>query len=159
VDVQSLIDDWERIRATVPPAKVESAFAGDSSVAEIQLMSRQQEVWEAYVCLSGFCELTGASPGDVLEHIRTGIFNAGVPASREAADFIDYSAQYWTVGRKNFLTGAVKVKTLLAEQRITVQSSTLDKLQECRAKHEPDWDKVWKCVRAGGGQRAQSAAG
>ena len=160
MDVQELIDDWDRIRTTVPSTEdVNTAFAGSRTVAEIHLMSRRREVWEAFVCLISFCEVEGSNPNDVLQEIQSGIFDVDAQPSPVARAFVAYSTQYMTVGKKEFLSGALKVKTLFTDQLIMIRSSTLDKLQECRAAHEPDWDKVWRCVRAGGGQSAKSAAG
>jgi|GEM_PF-7004894 len=160
MDVSTLIESWTEIRLTVPrPELTEQIAPGERVVNEIYHMSRRKDSWEAFICLQGYCGLTESDPNEVLRVVEADILAGSERDSTTVQSFLSYSAPYITIEPSIFLAASIRVRTLLAGDLIITRASALDTLQECRAQYEPDWDKVWKCVRKAGGGRSASAAG
>ena len=156
MDVRTLINDWEIIRSTIPSQDLsEEMPLGHRHVGEIAYMSRRKERWEVFVCLMSFQKIEKKDPNKILSELEEYVFQKR--PSELVSSFLQYSSEYVMVTHEQFLSEAVRLRRDLGNKRIMILSSTLDALQECRAKHEPDWNEVWRCVReAGGGANAKA---
>lgn len=158
MDVKSLIQDWQIIRSTAPAQEVsEEMSLGHREVSEIAYMSRRKERWEVFISLMGFQEVAKLEPNAVLSEVEDYVLKH--QKSELASSFLQYSSEFVTITREQFLREAVRLRRDFGNNRIMTLSSSFEVLRECRARHEPDWDKVWKCVlEAGGGASASATA-
>lgn len=155
MDVRSLISDWELIRTTAPTDSLSAELTLAGSISEIAYVSRGKATWEVFVCLMAYSEQETLDPNDIVNELETYVFSR--KASDAVSSFLQYGSEYATVSHEAFLSAALELRHNFADRFIVSRGSTLDNLQECRARHEPDWEKVWRCVRATGGSQSAKA--
>jgi ClpP class serine protease len=104
----------------------------------------------------GYHEVEDTNPLTLLQELEK--YTLQHEDSQVVTSFLAYVSQFRTISQEEFLSEAVRLNRLFSAEQIVRLGSTLDRLQECRAKHD-NWEDVWRCVReAGGGQSATAAA-
>ena len=146
IDVQYLVDEWERLHTLMRPSPrlfPEPTYFFDRDLAEISLMTSRREYWEVYVCLMGYSEQSGDDPYQILWTIPFWeLFSRGIEQTWEQIPFVRYCAEFKTVLKETFLPVAY---TLALVGPIGNTPEKVECFQICYRKHNDNWQEVWRC--------------
>lgn len=153
IDVQYLIDEWERIHDMMAPSPnfFPQFSAVDREIAELSLVSSRREYWQVFVCLMGYSQKIKENPNKVLVGIPfKQIWSGEIAEPWELDPFLRYCSidpGFKTVPREIFLPAIYIVTLVLARGTLVITPEITERFQECLRLHDHNWPEVWKCLQ------------
>jgi hypothetical protein len=136
IDVQDLIDNWERVRNLVMTSH------GGSELSPLASLADEKETWEVFAALIGYSQETRENIAAILSQIPDDL--AATPIAGIVVPFLRYASGFEISPLSRFLPAVYEVKSKLGRAPILETSEA--HLERCLKNSGGDIEEFLKCI-------------